>query len=246
MIARLILLLVIPVLAYVSLRSLKQRLALSPAQFNLLFIATVALMVVMLLIVLGRLPVQFIIAPLGVIATVFLRALPTLVRLLPLWHMFKSRTSSANRNAAGQTSTIRTQYLAMELAHHSGEMDGLVLKGDLEGQRLSTLSQEQLIHLMSQCYADGDSRQVLEAYLDRVHPQWRESGNQQQAPAELAESLMTRELALEMLGLTDPVTKEEVVKAHRSLMQKLHPDRGGSDYFAKKINQAKDFLLEHL
>lgn len=246
MIARIILLLVVPVLAYISLRSVKQRLSLSPAQFNLLFIATVALMVVVILIVLGRLPVQFIIAPLGVIATVFLRALPTLLRLLPLWHMFKSRTVSGKRNSAGQSSTIRTEYLAMNLQHHTGDMDGLVLKGEFKDQQLSALTQEQLLYLLSQCYGDGDSRQVLEAYLDRVHPHWRELVDQQQGTTETLESVMTRELALEMLGLTDPISKEEVIKAHRSLMQKLHPDRGGTDYFAKKINEAKDFLLQNL
>lgn len=246
MIARIILLLVVPVLAYLSLRSVKQKLSLSPAQFNLLFIATVALMVVIILIVLGRLPVQFIIAPLGVIATVFLRALPTLMRLLPLWQMFKARSVGGKRNSTGQTSTIRTRYLAMELAHQTGDMDGLVLEGEFKDQLLSTLKQEQLIQLLSQCYEDGDSRQVLEAYLDRTYPQWRELANQQQSATQTLESVMTRELALEMLGLDDPISKQKVIKAHRSLMQKLHPDRGGSDYFAKKINEAKDFLLQDL
>ena len=55
---------------------------------------------------------------------------------------------------------------------------------------------------------------------------------------------MTRELALEILGLKGEPDRDEIIKAHRTLMQRMHPDRGGSDYLAKKINQAKDFLLK--
>ena len=98
--------------------------------------------------------------------------------------------------------------------------------------------------------ADGDSLQVLEAFLDRGIPDWRNDTQSSDGGSEeshrVEESLMTRELALEILGLSDPVTREEVVKTHRQLMQKMHPDRGGSDYLAKKINGAKECLLDSL
>ena len=54
---------------------------------------------------------------------------------------------------------------------------------------------------------------------------------------------MTREEAMEILGLKEGATREDVVKAHRRMMQKVHPDRGGSDYLASQINKAKDTLL---
>ena len=52
--------------------------------------------------------------------------------------------------------------------------------------------------------------------------------------------------ALAILGLQRPFTREEVIKAHRKLMQKVHPDRGGNDYLAAQLNAAKEVLLREL
>jgi DnaJ-class molecular chaperone len=89
---------------------------------------------------------------------------------------------------------------------------------------------------------------VLEAYIDRAFPDWREhaQAGYEGSAAIADESLMTQTLALEILGLDETADKEQVTKAHRSLMQKMHPDRGGSDYLAQKINAAKDFLMQKL
>jgi len=54
---------------------------------------------------------------------------------------------------------------------------------------------------------------------------------------------MTRAEALAVLGLHDGASADDIRAAHRRLILQIHPDRGGTDYLAAKINQAKDVLL---
>lgn len=56
-------------------------------------------------------------------------------------------------------------------------------------------------------------------------------------------SQMSREEALAILGLDEGASDEQIIQAHRSLIQKLHPDRGGNDFLAAQLNAAKDLLL---
>lgn len=68
------------------------------------------------------------------------------------------------------------------------------------------------------------------------------SNNQKQNTAPNNQS-MTRSQAADLLGIKESATKEEVIAAHRRLMQKVHPDRGGSDALAAQINEAKKVML---
>lgn len=244
MILRLILLIGLPIAAYYFVKSSTSKFNLSARQTRYLYFFVLALLVIGILIVLGRLPVQFILAPIGVAATYLLRMLPMILRLLPMFQMFKARASSATPKSEGSVSKIRTDYLAMTLDHDSGAMDGEVIKGKFAGSQLSTLVLAQLIELAGEISIDSDSAQVFEAYMDRNHPDWREGGYQTSDQLGSNDNAdMTAELAYEILGLQPDASHEDITYAHRSLMQKMHPDRGGSDYLAKKINAAKDFLL---
>lgn len=66
-----------------------------------------------------------------------------------------------------------------------------------------------------------------------------------QASSANQDTKMTKEEAHQVLGVDDNATEEEIIEAHRKLIQKMHPDRGGNDYLASKINRAKDFLLKN-
>lgn len=145
----------------------------------------------------------------------------------------------------GQTSRIVTDYLEMELDHDTGALRGRVLKGAFAGRSIEDLSPAELAMLWQDCrFSDPQSAQLVEAYLDRVHPSWREDmarANANDIPS--SGSAMSRDEAYEVLGLRPGASEEEIRRAHRDLMLKLHPDRGGSAYLAARINMAKDVLL---
>lgn len=172
-----------------------------------------------------------------------------LIRYLPLFKSLHGRyqaAKSAQSPKSGQTSTVETRFLRMILDHDSGEMDGEVLEGGFEDRLLSQLDLDDLLTLLEECQRmDPESASLLEAYLDRSHEDWREqSGAQPHTEKPTAHSdAMTPEEAREILGVGKDATEQEIIQAHRKLMHKLHPDRGGSDYLASKINLAKDCLL---
>ena len=140
----------------------------------------------------------------------------------------------------GRTSEVETAFLHMRLDHDTGEMDGAVLRGRYEGCALRELGLEDLLALLDECRTDRQSVAVLEAYLDRIHEDWRESRG---PPPGASSGEMSESEARAVLGLGPEATREEIVEAHRRLIQRLHPDRGGSDYLAAKLNAAKDLLL---
>ncbi|MCE2459252.1 MAG: hypothetical protein J4F38_00510 [Pseudomonadales bacterium] len=183
------------------------------------------------------------------LAALFAGALPVLRWVLGLvlgpmiGHFIRSRMQGANvppGNGGPATSTVATGDLRMTLVHESGDMDGDILTGTFAGQRLSDLDLSALRSLHDEL-TSTDSLQLLEAYLDRRFPEWSDEASERQRPS--GDRDMDREQALAVLGLSTGASQEEIVDAHRRLMQKLHPDRGGSDYLAATLNLAKQVLL---
>jgi DnaJ-like protein len=142
-----------------------------------------------------------------------------------------------------QVSRVRSAFVEMELDHDTGTMRGRILAGQYEGRMLDTLDLTTLVNLLPEI--DADSRALLEAYLDRREPEWRErvpgATGAGQAPGKRGP--MTEEEAYQVLGVRMGASAEEIGRAHRALMKKLHPDQGGSNYLAAQINEAKEVLL---
>jgi hypothetical protein len=149
------------------------------------------------------------------------------------------------RKSSGQVSRVRTAFLEMELDHDSGAMHGRVVAGRHEGASLDVLDLPTLLDLLSGI--DSDSRDLLAAYLDRRKPGWRENTQYDTAASDgsraSASGKMSEEEAYQILGIQPGASADEISRAHRSLMKKLHPDQGGTTYLAARVNAAKDLLI---
>ncbi len=150
-----------------------------------------------------------------------------------------------SRKTPGQASRVATSVLAMELDHDSGRMEGEVLAGPFKGRKLSTLSLDEARRLHAHCAQVPDqSRALFEAWVGRTHPEWRESWGAETASTPPSSTKMTKAEALAILGLKEGAGPDDIRAAHRRLMKTAHPDLGGSDYLAAKINEAKELLLQ--
>lgn len=149
------------------------------------------------------------------------------------------------------TSRLRTAMIEMEVDHRSHNLAGRVLAGEFEGQRLDQLSEKQCRALHAAAlFQDSSGARLLEAYLDRRFPGWRPArdghrdargGRERQARP--GEGAMTENEAYDVLGLRQGAGRQDIVRAHRSLMKIWHPDHGGSTDVAARVNEAKDILL---
>jgi hypothetical protein len=150
----------------------------------------------------------------------------------------------------GGESRVETATLEMRLDHGTGSMSGRVRSGPQAGRELAELSRTELLALLAACRADDpDSVPLLEAWLDRADPDWRqgaEDGSGRGAGGSRpggGGGPMSRQEALAVLGLAEGASEEEIRAAHRRLMRAAHPDGGGSDWLAARVNEARDVLL---
>jgi DnaJ domain len=152
----------------------------------------------------------------------------------------------SKRKTPGQKSGVCTEALEMVLEHDSGQLKGTCLKGRFAGKPLSSLGRHELLQLLEELRGtDAKGALLLEAYLDRRAPGWRDlrSGPSDREEPRQSRGRRTTNDAYEVLGLKPGAKEAEIRAAHRRLMMKFHPDQGGSTYLAARINEAKEILL---
>lgn len=176
------------------------------------------------------------------------RLLPALLRGLPFFVAWRKRKQAKQQPPPNNQSKVQSALLEMVLDHDTGTMTGRVLQGPMEGRELEELSDEEFIELLQYCREqDGESARLLETYLDRRFGEsWRrdDPGAAQEDTQSHENGPITDAEAYDILGLTPGASREEIIQAHRRLMQRMHPDRGGSQYLAARLNAARSHLLK--
>ncbi|WP_020176723.1 hypothetical protein [Methyloferula stellata] len=156
---------------------------------------------------------------------------------------------SVGRGTGNKSSRVRSAMVEMELDHETGKMRGLILAGPDEGKWLDDLTRPQCEAVYVLCLTDDpEGARLLEAYLDRRFPGWRAAGEGdgdtgRSDGSGQSSGAMSEDQAYQVLGLQKGAPREAIVQSHRALMQKLHPDHGGSTDLAARVNEAKDVLL---
>lgn len=168
---------------------------------------------------------------------------PALMRFFKSWQIGQGGTAQTETD----DSSVETRLLRMTLDHATGAMDGLVREGKMRGRKLSELGLDALLDLLAEARLDDpDSAPLLEAFLDRAAPDWRSHGGAasgEAPPASPARGGMTRSEAARLLGVAEDADPATIKAAHRRLMMKVHPDHGGTDELAARLNDAKRVLL---
>lgn len=173
------------------------------------------------------------------VALLILRHVQSLFRNIPGFNqtIFKPHTAPP-KNADSETQTTE---LAMTLNHQSGTMTGTVLNGEFEGCDLDSLSDEDLLKVY-RTFRVEESKRLMEAYVARHRPHLNETANETNEQTD--GDAMSLKRAADILGVSINANKEEIIAAHRRLMDKLHPDKGGSSYLAAELNAAKKVMLD--
>ncbi len=187
------------------------------------------------------------------VAAVAVWILPAIAILLD--HRFFVPRAATLRDHDGPL--LRTQFLHVILDPDATMMDGDIIRGKFKGRQLSELSLGQLEAVMQEAASDPDSVAILRRVLlqsDAARDQAEERGDYRakrrhrntdgaSGPRQRARAMEVAE-ACRVLGVSPDVDKAEILAAHRRLIKLVHPDKGGSDYFAAKLNEARDVLLD--
>ena len=157
----------------------------------------------------------------------------------------RTRVLGPMKPSGGRKSTVRSSYLEMELDHDTGELDGQIIAGSMQGTRLSRLSEEELLVFLEEIKSDPESVSLLESFLNRYHQGWQNKAQSSESSWDESSNsgTMSKQEARQILGVTPDASREEILDAYRRLIKRVHPDSGGSPFLAAKINAAKAILL---
>lgn len=199
------------------------------------------IVVLLLLVVTGRMHwIGAIIA--GFLASLR-QAIPFLVRYFPtITQLYRNFAGKSGRTQ--QSSTVTSAIIEMTLEHDSGKLSGRVLQGPFQGQSLDELDRGKLDELYSYCAStDHDSARLLASYLSARFGNEQGFNEDKKRDTGVAQTSMSLAEALQVLGLEGEPSEEDITRAYRKIMQQLHPDRGGNEYFAAKANEARKVLM---
>ncbi len=189
------------------------------------------LVLIVLLAISGR------IHPLGALFAGLLAFLKIGLNLLIRWFPLFARLYGAN---AAQPRTLKSAIIEVRITFSSGEVSGRVLDGPSAGKNLDSLTEQELEELLTYCRSkDKKSTYLLQMYLAR---RFQNTNNHKSAPNQ--NGAMSVEEAAEILGVPPNADKDEINQAHRRLIGRVHPDKGGSDYLASLLNNARDLMLD--
>lgn len=177
------------------------------------------------------------------------------IAVVGFWRLASVRRAAPIWPSRGRTgvSRMRSAMIEMEYDQSAQRLRGAVLVGEFEGRQLDQMTRVQCLTLHRLAlYQDAGGARLLEAYLDRRFPGWRLTREGQGDPgfagagdgeAGRPGGAMTQDEAYQVLGLRYGAGRQDIVRAHRGLMKKWHPDHGGSTDVAARVNEAKDVLL---
>ena len=192
-------------------------------------------------------------AILGAAMTQVMRIAPLLLRFAPSLKRYLSPGMfSAGAAKQAGVSQVSTATLVMTLNQVSGKIEGEVIAGEFAGRPVHSLSIAELQSLYTHCSEnDTEALRLLQAYITRERSDdWEQAtgGAADEQPGKstgVSNTQMTLTEAKQVLGIDGELTRQSIITAHRSLMGRFHPDKGGNDYLATKINKARDILLNH-
>ena len=192
------------------------------------------LITVILLAIAGR------IHPLGAVFAVLIPLIKVCLNLLIRAFPLIAQIYGANY---AKPRSLSASIIEIQINFANGNVSGRVLEGDFRGKNLSDFTDNELEQLRQYCQQnDKKSAYLLQLYTAfRFKEQFgkqSENANRNTSSGDLS----TAEAA-EILGVNDNASEDDVLRAHRQLINKVHPDKGGNNYLASLLNRARDTLL---